>query len=88
MATSTFSSREFNNKVGEAKRAALDGPVFITDHGEPKHVLLTFEDFKAMNGKRHSIVDTIMAMPLIEGLAEVEFDTHIPSDFPRAAVFE
>ena len=35
MAVTTFSSREFNQYVSEAKKAAESGPVFITDRGKP-----------------------------------------------------
>lgn len=40
-----FTSREFNQDVGRAKRAALSGPVFITDRGRPSHVLLTADEY-------------------------------------------
>jgi len=39
MAITTFSSREFNQDAARAKRAARNGPVFITDRGRPAHVL-------------------------------------------------
>ena len=35
-----ITSREFNQDVSKAKRAALKGPIFITDRGRPAHVLL------------------------------------------------
>ncbi len=41
-------SREFNHDVSAAKRAAKDGPVVITDRGEPSHVLLTYADYQRM----------------------------------------
>ncbi|HEX4032186.1 MAG TPA: hypothetical protein VHX20_17615 [Terracidiphilus sp.] len=41
MAITTLSSREFNQDVSRAKRAAKKGPVFVTDRGRPSHVLLT-----------------------------------------------
>ena len=34
----SISSREFNQDVSKAKRAAEQGPVFITDRGTPAHV--------------------------------------------------
>lgn len=45
MTTTTFSSREFNQHVSDAKKAALSGPVIITDRGKPAHVLLCIEDY-------------------------------------------
>ena len=45
---STITSREFNRDVSAAKRAAVRGPVTITDHGRPSHVLLTVEQYQRM----------------------------------------
>ena len=42
MGVHTVSSRELNQDVGRAKRAAEDGPVVITDRGRPSHVLLSW----------------------------------------------
>ena len=36
----TMSSREFNQNPSEAKRSAEDGPVIVTDRGQPAFVLL------------------------------------------------
>lgn len=47
---SYVTSREFNQDTSGAKRAAEEGPVFITDRGRPAHVLLTFEDYEALTG--------------------------------------
>lgn len=41
----TITSRDFNRDVSAAKRAAAHGPVTITDHGRPSHVLLTADEF-------------------------------------------
>jgi prevent-host-death family protein len=54
-----FSSREFNQDAGRAKRAADSGPVFITDRGRPRHVLLSIDDYERLTGGRASIVDTL-----------------------------
>ncbi|AEH10270.1 MULTISPECIES: type II toxin-antitoxin system Phd/YefM family antitoxin [Protofrankia] len=47
---SVISSREFNRDVSAVKRAAARGPVIITDHGRPSHVLLTFDDYQRLTG--------------------------------------
>ncbi len=47
-----MSSREFNQDTARAKRAAREGPVFITDRGKPSHVLLTKEDFDRLEAGR------------------------------------
>ena len=40
MTVVTLSSREFNQDVSRAKRAANEGPVIITDRGTPAYVLM------------------------------------------------
>jgi prevent-host-death family protein len=70
MTITTLSSREFNQKASEAKRAANQGPVFITDRGRPAHVLMSFEDYQRLTRQRRSIADAL-GMP---GLADIEFD--------------
>ena len=66
----TMTSREFNQNAGRAKRAAMDGPVFITDRGQPAHVLLTIEDYKKLSGPRHNLAE-ILACP---ECANVDFE--------------
>lgn len=55
----TISSREFNQDAAGAKRAALDGPVFITDRGRPAHVLLSIDDYRRLSGEQRSLVDLL-----------------------------
>ena len=45
MGIHTFSSRDFARDVSAAKRAAADGPVFITDRGRPAFALLKIDDY-------------------------------------------
>ena len=70
MTITTISSREFNQDTSRAKKAASEGPVFITDRGKPAHVLLSIEEYRCITGKRRSIADAL-AMP---GLADIEFE--------------
>jgi prevent-host-death family protein len=70
MHITTLTSREFNHDTGRAKKAAQQGPVFITDRGRPAHVLLTIEEFQRLSGGTASILD-LLAMP---GLEDVEFE--------------
>ncbi|MEF8700636.1 MAG: type II toxin-antitoxin system Phd/YefM family antitoxin [Candidatus Accumulibacter sp. UW25] len=71
MTITTLSSREFNQKASEAKKAANKGPVFITDRGRPAHVLLSIEDYQRIIGSHQKIAD-LLAMPGIED-GEPEF---------------
>ena len=82
MKVTTFSSREFNQAASEAKRAANDGPVFITDRGKPAHVLMSMALYQRLSGSQQKIAD-LLAMPGTEDL-ELEiprWDEHArPSD--------
>ena len=70
MTITTLSSRELNQDVTRAKRAAEHGPVFITDRGKPAHVLLPFEVNQRLTSQRRNIADAL-AMP---GVEAVEFE--------------
>ncbi len=59
MGESRLTSREFNQDASRAKRAALKGPVFITDRGRPAHVLLSIEDYRKLVGDKVSLLDAI-----------------------------
>ncbi len=76
-----MSSREFNQDTGRAKKAAADGPVFITDRGRPAHVLLSIEDYRRLSGEEQNLA-VRLAMP---GLSEIEVDFGGLRDEPRAA---
>lgn len=79
MKITTFSSREFNQAASRAKKAAKRGPVFITDRGQPAHVLLSIEEYRKITGKSKSILD-LLAMPKV-GEIDVEFP-RMGDDFP------
>jgi len=70
MTITTLSSREFNQDTSRAKKAATQGPVFITDRGKPAHVLLSIEEYQRLAGERRKIADAL-AMP---GIADIEFN--------------
>lgn len=59
MSISTFSSREFNHSVSKIKKATALGPVFITDRGQPAHVLLAIDDYLKLTKTKESIVDLL-----------------------------
>ena len=77
----TLSSREFNQQLNLAKKAAHDGPVIITDRGKPAHVLLSFEAYQRLSGKSHKIAD-LLSMP-----ETIELDLTMARDLPRPADF-
>ncbi len=59
MSVTRITSREFNQDVSGAKRAADQGPVIITDRGEPAYVLLRHEQYRRLRGKRRSLVELL-----------------------------
>ncbi|MHB1293306.1 MAG: type II toxin-antitoxin system Phd/YefM family antitoxin [Sulfuricella sp.] len=65
MQITTLSSREFNQDASRAKKAANNGPVYITDRGRQTHVLLTVEEFQRTSGQSASIID-MLTMPETE----------------------
>lgn len=78
--STTLSSREFNQDTGRAKKAAADGPVFITDRGRPAHVLLSIEEYRklisskpAETSKGKSIAE-LLSMP-----SDDDIDFELPS---------
>ncbi len=72
MSIHTFSSREFTRDVSAAKRAAAEGPVFITDRGRPAFALLKIDDYHRLTGKaEETLFDVMNAIPGGEG---IEFD--------------
>lgn len=71
MTITTISSREFNQDTSGAKKAARQGPVFITDRGKPAHVLLSIEDYQKLTGLNADIVD-LLVMP---EAADIDFET-------------
>ena len=84
MAITTLSSREFNQDTGRAKRAARKGPVFITDRGRPRHVLLSIEEYETLAVKRKSLAE-LLSMPEV-GDFEFEFP-RIGDELVRPADF-
>jgi prevent-host-death family protein len=78
MTITTLTSREFNQDTSRAKKAANNGPVFITDRGKPAHVLMTIEEYRKLAGESVSLADAL-AQP---GGPEADFEF----DPPRANI--
>lgn len=76
MRVTKLSSREFNQDVGRAKRAAKRGPVVITDRGEPAYVLLRHADYCRLAGSRPTIGELLEQ----RNVADFEFDPPKVSD--------
>ena len=76
MTITSVTSRELNQDVASAKRAAKSGPVFITDRGKPAHVLLSIEEYRRLAGDGRNLLEAL-SMP---GLADIDLDP------PRARI--
>ena len=72
MSVHTFSSRDFTRDVSAAKRAAANGPVFITDRGRPAFALLQITDYNRLAGK--SELSLLDVMDSIASGENIEFD--------------
>lgn len=83
MAVTTVSSREFNQNITRAKKAAKAGPVFITDRGKPAHVLLNIDEYRRLAGKQRNIVEAL-SMP---GLSDIKIEFPRSRELPRPADF-
>lgn len=84
MSATTISAREFNRNAGGAKKAALAGPVFITDRGRPSHVLLSIEEYERLTGGARSLKD-LLAAPSTE---DVDFVIVRDRSLPREVDFD
>lgn len=72
MTVHTFSSREFTRDVSAAKKATIQGPVFITDRGRPAYALLKIDDYYKMVGQNDQ--SFLAIMDAIAGGSDTEFE--------------
>ena len=86
MGITTLSSREFNQKVGYAKKAAKRGPVFVTAHGRTTHVLLDVDEYRKIAGKGKTLYEALYYPELAKVDPDFEFGK-IEFDF-RPAEFD
>lgn len=70
MIITRLSSRDFNQDVSRAKRAADQGPVIITDRGEPAYVLLRHDAYRRLLSGGPSI-RKLLDLP---GVEDIEFE--------------
>ena len=72
MGNHTFTSGNFTRSVSAAKRAALKGPVFITERGRPAFALLKIDDYYRIAGK--AAPSLLEVMDAISGGDGIDFD--------------
>jgi len=59
MSITTLTSQEFGQDTDRARKAAVDGPVFITDHDEPALVLLSIAEYRRLAGSGRSAAEAL-----------------------------
>ena len=87
MTPSTISSRDFARDLSRAKRAAAEGPVFITDRRKPRFALLSIEEYHRLAGHSkgaRSLLDAMQELPR----AQKEFEPARLSLSLRPAEFD
>jgi prevent-host-death family protein len=67
-------SRTFNHDLSGAKRAALEGPVIVTDRGKPSHVLLSYDEYLQLSDHKPSSLVEALRM---SGLGADDFDFEV-----------
>lgn len=72
MRSQTYSSRSFARNVSAAKRAALQSPVFITEHGRPAFALLSMADYQRISGQHEQSL--LSVMDNIAGGGQIDFE--------------
>jgi hypothetical protein len=81
--TAFFTARRFNQEIAAAKRAAEDGPVYVTDRGRPSHVLLTFDEYSQLVGVDGGSGDLLSVLGSDAEAAAVDLDVRRARDLPR-----
>lgn len=96
----TVTSQEFDRATGHARRAALQGPVFVTDGGQPSHVLLTHADYEELIADAPGFADPPRCpeppesanglrlsdlLSRTEGIGDIDFDPPRLLDLPEPA---
>jgi PHD/YefM family antitoxin component YafN of YafNO toxin-antitoxin module len=71
MKITTLPSREFNQNPSVARKASIDGPVFITDGGEPVQVILDINEYRKLINTEKTVADIFS--PTKE-IAELDFE--------------
>lgn len=83
----SVTSLEFGHNVSSAKKIAREGPVIITDRGEPAFVLLTIGEYRTITSSERemSLLDAMHAIPSPGPGIELELPTRERDDFEYRA---
>lgn len=70
----TVTSREFGHNVSSAKHLAKQGPLFITDRGEPAYVLMNIDEYRRMSGESLGEKNMLQLLQQADEGADFDFD--------------
>jgi len=70
----TVTSREFGHNVSSAKNLAKEGPLFITDRGEPAFVLINIEEYRRLSGQSLGGKNMLQLLQQTDEGADFDFD--------------
>lgn len=90
MDVTTFSSREFNQNASAVRKASDTAPVFITVRGEPKTVMLSYDDYQRLveKPKQRTLYD-VFSVPGFEKMdTDIDLESSIPRQYGKAAEFD
>ena len=79
----TVTSREFAHNVSSAKALAKQGPVFITDRGQPAFVLMHISEYRTITGatQQTSLLEAMHSIPSAGKGIELELPAREREDF-------
>ncbi|QUS42371.1 type II toxin-antitoxin system Phd/YefM family antitoxin [Tardiphaga alba] len=82
----TLTRNEFARAPDRATEAASDGPVFITDQGEPRHVLLSIDAYRRLKSGDLTLPEALAA----PNLSDIDLDSELerPKTPPRIPEFD
>lgn len=86
MSVRTFSCRDFTRDVSAAKWATMEGPVFITDRGNPAFALLKIEAYHRVVGQGEPSLLSVMGG--IPNRCGIEFNLPLLDIQTRPAEFD
>ena len=72
-----ITAREFNQYTSKAKEMAGTEPVFITERGVVRYVLMNIDDYHELKGSRRSLAD--LATDLAVGTSGFDLDDFLPN---------
>lgn len=79
-----MTSREFNQHLGQAQKAAMLAPVTITNRGEPAFVLMSYAKFEQLQHRPTSAAQALT--PSNSAVADIDFELPTRSKAQRQPV--